>query len=82
MTSLLGGTAVNKNGVTTLTGTITDPGAQDTFTLVVDWGDGSALESFMYATGATSFSETHRYLDDNPSATPVDKTRLQFRFLA
>jgi predicted phage tail protein len=40
--------------------------------LTVDWGDGSASEVFNYAAGTTSFSETHQYLDDNPTATPLD----------
>src|SRR6185295_9178946 len=28
---------INENGTATLTGTITDPGIKDTFTLTVDW---------------------------------------------
>lgn len=63
---------INENGIATLTGTITDPGTLDTFTLTVDWGDGSATEVFTYTAGTTSFSETHTYLDDNPTATPSD----------
>ena len=31
--------AIDENGVATLTGTITDPGTLDTFTLDLDWGD-------------------------------------------
>ncbi|MBW1788200.1 MAG: tandem-95 repeat protein, partial [Deltaproteobacteria bacterium] len=65
-------TSANENGTVTLTGTITDPGTLDTFTLDVDWGDGSPVESFNYVAGATSFSETHQYLDDDPSGTPSD----------
>jgi Ca2+-binding RTX toxin-like protein len=38
----------------------------------VDWGDGT-VEAFTYAAGTTSFRETHRYLDDNPSGTPADR---------
>ncbi len=63
-------TAVDENESTTLTGTIADPGTLDTFTLEVDWGDGSALQTFTYAAGTTGFSETHQYLDDDPTATP------------
>lgn len=62
---------VYENGVATLTGTITDPGSLDTFTLTVDWGEGSP-ETFNYPAGTTSFSETHQYLDDNPTGTPSD----------
>jgi hypothetical protein len=62
---------IDENGVVTLSGGILDPGTQDTFTLVVDWGEG-APESFSYAAGTTSFSVTHQYLDDNPTGTPQD----------
>jgi uncharacterized repeat protein (TIGR01451 family) len=60
-----------EGGTTTLTGTWTDPSPADTFTLVVDWGDG-ASDTYNYAAGTTSFSETHRYLDDDPTGTPSD----------
>jgi hypothetical protein len=63
---------VAENGVATLRGTITDPDIGDTFTLEVDWGDTSPVETFNYPAGTTAFSETHRYLDDNPSGTPQD----------
>ncbi|MBK9051528.1 MAG: DUF11 domain-containing protein [Chloroflexi bacterium] len=70
--SAVAATNVNENGTTTLTGTITDPGTQDTFSLVVNWGDGSAPQTFNYAAGTTNFSETHQYPDDNPTGTPSD----------
>jgi hypothetical protein len=62
---------VSENGVTTLAGNIIDPGTLDTFTLEVDWGDGT-VETFNYGAGTASFSETHRYLDDSPTGTPND----------
>lgn len=62
---------IDENGVVTLSGDIVDPGTQDTFTLVVDWGEG-APQSFSYPAGTTHFSETHQYLDDNPTGTPQD----------
>jgi hypothetical protein len=65
-------TAIDEGGTTTLSGTITDPGTLDTFTLTVDWGDGSPAETFTYGAGATSFSVTHAYPDDNPTVTPSD----------
>ena len=63
---------VTENGTTTLSGNITDPDAGDTFALTVDWGDGSVPQVFNYAAGTTSFSETHQYLDDDPTGTPAD----------
>ncbi|MEQ9409865.1 MAG: SdrD B-like domain-containing protein [Fuerstiella sp.] len=58
--------SIEENGLATLTGDIIDPGTQDSFTLTVDWGDGSAPETFNYPAGTGSFSETHQYLDDGP----------------
>ncbi len=63
---------INEAGTATLSGTIGDPGVNDSFTLVIDWGDGSTSETFTYPSGTTSFSETHQYLDDNPSGSSSD----------
>lgn len=62
---------IDENGVVTLSGAILDPGTLDTFTLVVNWGEG-VPQTFTYPAGTTNFSETHQYLDDNPTATPQD----------
>ena len=62
---------LDENGLATLSGSIVDPGVPDTFTLVVDWGEGSP-QTFLFPAGTTSFSVTHPYLDDNPTATPQD----------
>ena len=61
---------INENEATTLTGNINDPDAGNTFDLVVDWGDGTVM-TYSYAAAAT-FTETHTYLDDDPTATPSD----------
>lgn len=55
-----------------LSGNIVDPGSGDSFTLAVNWGDGTAVENFPLAVGSTSFNVTHTYVDDNPSGTPAD----------
>jgi hypothetical protein len=65
-------TDVNENGVATLTANIADVGTQDSFALNVDWGDGSAASTFTYPAATTVITETHQYLDDNPSGTAVD----------
>jgi autotransporter-associated beta strand protein len=65
-------TSVNENGTVTLTGNIVDPGVNDTFTLSIDWADGSAVQNIPLAAGSTSFSVQHQYLDDNPTATASD----------
>ena len=61
----LSATAINENDSSTLTGSITDPDTLDTFTLLVDWGDGTTAESFSYPAGTSGFSETHQYVDDD-----------------
>lgn len=62
---------IDENGYATISGTITDPGILDTFSLSIDWGEGSP-DVFTYPAGTTSFSETHQYLDDNPTGTAYD----------
>jgi CSLREA domain-containing protein len=63
---------INENGIATLTGNISDPNAADTLSLMVNWGDGSAPQFFNFSANSASFSPTHRYRDDNPTATPFD----------
>ncbi|MCG8448867.1 MAG: hypothetical protein MI725_04700, partial [Pirellulales bacterium] len=47
-------TMINEDGAATLTGTITDPGSLDTFTLNVDWGDPLSPDNLQtFALGAT-----------------------------
>ncbi|MBB5208124.1 choice-of-anchor Q domain-containing protein [Chiayiivirga flava] len=46
----------------TLSGTIADVGAQDSFELVIDWGDGQT-STLPLAAGATEFSTAHTYAD-------------------
>jgi hypothetical protein len=65
------GDAIDENGFATVSGTITDPGIKDTFTLDINWGDGQT-STYDYPKGTTVFSETHQYLDDNPTGTPSD----------
>jgi hypothetical protein len=62
---------INESSTAVLSGTITDPDTDDTFSLTVDWGDGST-QTFNYPAGTTSFSETHQYLDDDPTGTTSD----------
>ena len=68
---------VNEGDVATLSGRISDPGTQDTFTLEIDWADGSPLETLTFLAGTTTFSVIHRYVDDNPSGTPSDDCALR-----
>ena len=63
---------LNENDVTSLSGSFTDPGTLDTFSVVINWGDGSANTTLNLAAGVTTFSANHQYLDDNPTATASD----------
>jgi hypothetical protein len=65
------GDTISENEVATVSGTISDPSVEDTFTITIDWGEGSPMD-YNYPAGSTSFSETHQYLDDDPTATPSD----------
>lgn len=63
---------IDENGTATVSGDISDSDAADTFTLTVDWGDGLVPQVFTYPAGASSFSVSHQYPDDNPTATSSD----------
>ena len=65
------GDTIDENGTATVSGTISDPGILDTFTVKIDWGEGDP-QSYSYPAGSTTFSETYQYLDDNPTGTPSD----------
>lgn len=66
------GVTIDENDLATVSGTIADPGSQDTFTLSVDWQDGSAPETFSYPAGTTEFTLERQYLDDDPTGTASD----------
>lgn len=60
---------INEGSTATVRGTIADPGVNDTFVLVVTWGDGTT-DRFNYSAGTTSFRETHRYANNRPGNDP------------
>ncbi len=55
---------INEGEFATLTGDIADVSPDDTFTINVDWGDGSGVNAYSYAAGTTMFTETHTFIDD------------------
>ncbi len=63
---------INENDTATLTGSFTDPGTLDGHTVVISWGDGSANTTLTLAPGVLTYSTTHQYKDDNPTATSTD----------
>jgi hypothetical protein len=65
----LSATQINEDGTVTLTGTVTDPGVGELFTLTVTWGDGSSatlILPYSQARQGQPFSLQHTYLDDPP----------------
>ena len=64
-------TSIEENGITHLTGTITDPGTPGHLHPGRELGRGRAETSTSWRV-RTSFDVTHQYLDDNPTATPAD----------
>ena len=63
--------STNENGLATVSGDISDPNILDSFSLAIEWGDG-LQDAVTLASGTSTFTQTHRYLDDNPSGTPSD----------
>src|SRR5262249_34538987 len=69
MSSLTPARAIDENGTFTLSGVLSDPGTQDTHTVVISWGPGEGTTSLSLAAGVLTFSASHQYLDDNPTGT-------------
>jgi PKD repeat protein len=72
---------INENDVATLDLTFDDPGTLDSHQVEINWGDGSAAQLVNVAAGARTFSTTHKYLDDNPTATAADVYTISVRVL-
>src|SRR6266566_4730623 len=68
-------TSVVDHQTLTVSGTFTDPGTADTFTVTVEWGDGTSSTDSL-AAGTRSFSATHAYNAAGPvtiKATVADR---------
>jgi autotransporter-associated beta strand protein len=64
-------TPINEGGVVVLSGRPVDPDPLDSFTLVVNWGDGSPTETHVFAPHTLYVQLTHRYLDSSPTPYPI-----------
>jgi hypothetical protein len=62
---------INEDGSATISGSFTDVGTLDTHTVTINWGDGTSSAATVDSVART-FSATHQYLDDNPTATASD----------
>ncbi len=59
--------SIDEGSVATFNGTIEDPGVADSFTLTVDWADGSPIYTHVYPAGTSVFTLDHLYTDNNTS---------------
>jgi PKD repeat protein len=66
------GDTIDEDEYAVVSGAITDPGSLDSFMITIDWGDGGPTDTYVYPAGTLAYSETHRYLDDDPSGTASD----------
>jgi hypothetical protein len=66
------GDTINESGTATVSGSFSDSGVQDSFTVTINWGDGTPTVNYAYPAGSTGFSQTRQYLDDNPTNTNSD----------
>jgi hypothetical protein len=64
--------AINENDSAVLNGSFSDADGGDSHTVVITWGDGSPNTTLNLAAGVFSFTATHQYKDDNPTATAAD----------
>ncbi|HSF16316.1 MAG TPA: kelch repeat-containing protein [Vicinamibacteria bacterium] len=71
LTLSLSAAAIDENGIVMLSASVHDPGILDTQTVVINWGEGSPT-TLTLGGGEGSFSASHQYLDDDPTATPSD----------
>lgn len=69
--------AINEGGTVTLSGAFLDAVYQDTAAVTVLWGDGQS-DTLHLDAGASTFSASHRYLDNRPGDAPytIDVTVL------
>jgi subtilisin family serine protease len=63
---------LNEGDALTLSGSFSDPDKDDPHTVTIDWGDGTPSTTIALAPGTFTFSVTHAYRDDNPTATALD----------
>ena len=61
---------INENEMTTVSGSFSDPGSQDSHTVVIDWGDGSTDTMLSLDIGVLTFSAGHQYWDNRPGDVP------------
>jgi hypothetical protein len=72
-------TPIPADSTATISGNYNDSSPADTFSLSIDWGDGSALQVFNYPAGPGAFSVPHQYTNAGVTM-PVTLTLLDDDF--
>jgi hypothetical protein len=67
-------TTIQENDLLTLNGSFVDLDAAEAHAVLVEWGDCSANTTTNLSPGVTSFTFSHRYLDDAPSTVAISAT--------
>lgn len=57
---------------------LNDPDLADALKVVVNWGDGSAPDTYNLLPNSFGLTVQHKYTDDNPTATPNDAYTIGF----
>ncbi|MFZ0546578.1 MAG: PKD domain-containing protein [Candidatus Promineifilaceae bacterium] len=70
LTNVAATSPIDENDSSTLTGDLNDID-EDPLELVIDWADGTVM-TYTYPSGTDAFTETHQYLDDDPTGTASD----------
>ena len=66
--------ALREGSAVTVFGTVTDPGIEDTHSVSIDWGDGTAATAVAVDPATRYYSATHVYRDDAGSPFTVTAT--------
>ena len=78
VTSIAATPFAEEGGSVSLNGTFSDPDQGDAFTLVVNWGDGSAPQTVNLPPFTGSFDLLHTYADDKPGAQASDSFTITY----
>src|SRR5690606_18292132 len=70
---VLSAESIAEGGAVNLSGTFIDPDEGQEHTILIDWGDGSPVQTLTLPVGSRSFGPVaHTYRDDDPTGTPSD----------
>src|SRR5690606_40883334 len=72
ITSLVVTPEVDEAGTVTLSGTFVDPGTQDFYTVVIDWGPGEVSETFRLEEHTSELQSRENHVCRHPRVTPQD----------